>query len=64
MALPAVLNEVISVTGVYSFPYIQTPASAPVDTPTGVIPNPIGPVLLFGNQTIMGGGQRGNRRRR
>ena len=43
MSLPAVLNEVISVTGVYSFPYDQTPASPPTDQVDGVIPNPLGP---------------------
>ena len=30
-------NEVISVTGVYSFPYDQTPASPPTDQANGVI---------------------------
>ena len=55
MSLPAVLNEVISVTGVYSFPYDQNPASPPTDQVDGVIPNPIGPVLLFGNALTIGG---------
>ena len=40
MSLPAVLNEVISVTGVYSFPFTTTPSTPPIDTPTGVIPQP------------------------
>ena len=43
MSLPAVLDEVISVTGVYSFPYDQTPASTPTDPVDGVVPNPLGP---------------------
>src|SRR5262249_53767372 len=37
IALPAVINEVVSVTGVYPFPFINTPSTAPIDTPTGVI---------------------------
>ncbi len=49
ISLPAIINEVISVTGVYSFPFIATPSTSPIDTPTGVIPNPAGPILLFGN---------------
>ena len=51
MSLPAVLNEVISVTGVYSFPYDQTPGSPPTDRINGVLPNPLGPILLFGQLT-------------
>ena len=54
MSLPAVLNEVISVTGVYSFPYDQTPSSPPTDQVDGVT-GVIGPVLLFGNQVFLGG---------
>ena len=55
MSLPAVLNEVISVTGVYSFPYDQTPASPPTDQVTGVLPNQAGPVLLLGSALSIGG---------
>ncbi len=55
MSLPAVLDEVISVTGVYSFPYDQTPASPPTDQVDGVIPNPMGPILLLGASLTIGG---------
>ena len=55
MSLPAVLNEVISVTGVISFPYDQNATSTPVDQVDGVIPNPLGPILLFGNSLTIGG---------
>ena len=55
MSLPAVLDEVISVTGVYSFPYDQTPASPPTDRVDGVLPNPLGPILLLGNSLTIGG---------
>ena len=55
MSLPAVLNEVISVTGVFSFPYDQNATSTPVDQIDGVIPNPLGPILLFGNSLTIGG---------
>ena len=55
MSLPAVLDEVISVTGVYSFPYDQTPASPPTDRVNGVLPNPLGPILLLGNSLTIGG---------
>ena len=55
ISLPAVLNEVISVTGVYSFPYDQTPASPPTDQVDGVLPNPQGPVLLLGASLTIGG---------
>ncbi len=55
MSLPAVLNEVISVTGVISFPYDQNATSTPVDQVNGVIPNPLGPILLFGNSLTIGG---------
>ena len=55
MSLPAVLNEVISVTGVISFPYDQNATSTPVDQVDGVIPNPLGPILLFGSSLTIGG---------
>ena len=60
ISMPAIFNEVISVTGVYSFPFKLTPSTSPIDTPTGVIPQPTGPVLLFGNLlTIAGQGASG-----
>ena len=40
MSLPAVLNEVISVTGTYPFPWTTSPSTTPNDPPIGVIPNP------------------------
>ena len=46
MSLPAVLDEVISVTGVISFPYDQNATSTPVDQNDGVIPNPMGPIVV------------------
>ncbi|MGO9814490.1 MAG: hypothetical protein ACLP53_27480, partial [Isosphaeraceae bacterium] len=55
MSLPAVLNEVISVTGVYPFPYTESPSTTPTDTPTAVIPTQLGPVLVFGNALTIGG---------
>ena len=55
ISLPAVINEVISVTGVYSFPFIATPSTSPIDTPSGVIPRPAGPILLFGSNLTIGG---------
>ena len=55
MSLPAVLNEVISVTGVFSFPYDQTAASPPTDAVDGVIPSKLGPLLLFGDALTIGG---------
>ena len=56
MALPAVLDEVISVTGVYSFPYDQTPGSPPTDQFTTVLAREVfGPVLLLGSSATLGG---------
>src|SRR5208283_5343795 len=49
MSLPAVLNEVISVTGTYPFPFTESPSTIPTDPPTSVIPQQLGPVLVFGN---------------
>jgi hypothetical protein len=56
MSLPAVLDEVISVTGVYSFPYDLTPASPPTDQPVTVLGRETyGPVLLLGSSATLGG---------
>ena len=49
MAFPAILNEAISVTGSYPFPYVGGANTSPIDPGTGVIPRPNGPILLFGN---------------
>ena len=51
MSLPAILNEVISVTGEYSFPFALSPSTLPIDQPIGSIPRPTGPVIVFGNLT-------------
>jgi hypothetical protein len=60
ISLPAVLNEVISVTGSIPFPYIASPSTTP-DKPTqGVFPRlGRGPFLIFGNGTIPGGSAAG-----
>ena len=68
MALPAILNEAISVTGTYPFPYTTDPSSTPNDPSIGVIPDPAGPILVFGNALTIGGtastgGGGGGRRR-
>ena len=55
MSLPAVLNEVISVTGTYPFPFTTSPSTIPTDPPIGAIPDPLGPVLVFGNALTIGG---------
>ena len=55
MSLPAVLDEVISVTGVYSFPYDLTPASPPVPVTTSVYQITNGPVFLLGTSATLGG---------
>ena len=61
MSLPAVLNEVVSVAGSYSWPFTTgpaTPPTNPVTTTVGVngrsTPSPL-PVLVFGNATSLGG---------
>ncbi len=54
MSLPAILNEVVSVTGVIPFPYETGPSQIPTKPAQGVFPRPIGPVLLFGSTTTIG----------
>ncbi len=53
MALPAILNEVISVTGTIPFPFNTGPQGLPVSSPSmvnlGFVGIGFGPVLLFGN---------------
>jgi hypothetical protein len=46
---------VISVTGVYPFPFTESPSTIPTDPPTSVIPQQLGPVLVFGNALTIGG---------
>ncbi len=55
MSLPAVLNEVVSVTGVYSYPFATGPNTPPTDPPVGIAPRPGGPILIFGNALTLGG---------
>ncbi len=55
MSLPGVLNEVISVTGTYPYPFTDSPSTIPTDPPVGVIPNLLGPLLVFGNALTIGG---------
>jgi hypothetical protein len=50
MALPAILNEAISVTGVSPLPFSLSASSSPLDTTSDVYPRPLGPVLVFGPQ--------------
>jgi hypothetical protein len=55
MSLPAVLNEVVSVTGVIPFPFVQTPSTLPTDPPIGVTPRPPQPVLITAGSTATTG---------
>ena len=54
ISLPAVLNEVISVTGSYSFPFANSATSTPDDPGSGVYPRPRGPVLAISNIAAAG----------
>jgi hypothetical protein len=49
MALPAILNEVVSVTGSIPFPFATGPNTPPTNPPIGVVPRPLGPALIFGS---------------
>ena len=63
ISFPAVLNEVISVTGSYSYPYAGDAHTPPTDPGTGVVPRPPGPILLYGfpvTGTISAGTTAGN----
>ncbi len=51
MSLPAVLNEVISVSGSYSFPFATGADADPTDPAVGVLPRPRGPVLVTDQAT-------------
>jgi hypothetical protein len=55
MSLPATLNEVISVTGVIPFPFVDTPATKPTDPPIGVTPTPQQPILITAGSTATTG---------
>ena len=60
IAFPAILNDVVSVTGSYSYPFSTGPAETPANTnpnqPIGIAGQQYGPVLVFGNATTLGGG--------
>jgi len=56
MSLPAVLNEVISVTGTYPFPLVQNATSTPLNNFNGVVPRQNAPFLLGGLTTGLTGG--------
>ena len=47
MSLPAVLNEVVSVTGTYPFPFSEGPDTPPTDPTVGTVPRPLGPILIY-----------------
>lgn len=51
MALPAVINEVISVSGTFPFPFGTGPTADPTDPTVGPSPRPIGPVLVTDQTT-------------
>ena len=48
MALPAILDAVVSVTGSSPLPFSENASTPPTDPATGVYPRPLGPVLVFG----------------
>jgi hypothetical protein len=54
MSLPAILNEVVSVTGTYPFPFTGQVDTPPTNPPTGILPFPPQPVLLPPVGTIGG----------
>ena len=56
ISLPAVLNEVVSVSGSYSYPFVTGPYELPTNPPVGIVPRPlVVPVLVFGNAIQLGG---------
>ena len=46
MPLPAVLNEVITVTGSYPLPFLPTSTTPPTDPTQGVLTRPAAPILV------------------
>jgi hypothetical protein len=56
MSLPGVLNEVISVSGTYPFPYITTARNGPNDPSPGVAPRPGVPNILANTNPAAGSG--------
>jgi hypothetical protein len=61
ISFPAILNEVISVTGTIPFPYSTGPEGLPTQPPSGIFPGANGPLLVtigptgIGNITTTGG---------
>ncbi len=49
MSFPAILNEVISVTGTYPFIFQDSASTPPTDPARTVTGRTIGPILIFGN---------------
>jgi hypothetical protein len=54
ISLPAIFNEVVSVTGSYSYPFATGPAELPTNPPVGVANNLGGPIIVFGNTPAVG----------
>ncbi len=52
-SMPAILNEAISVTGSYPFPFAAGANTPPTDPGLGVIPRPIGPWTIFDGTTAI-----------
>ncbi len=57
MAFPAILNEMVSVTGTIPFPYVQTPSTAPTDPTIGTVQTNINntPATIFEEGIAVGG---------
>jgi hypothetical protein len=57
ISMPAILNEVVSVTGSYPYPFSTGPGTPPTNPPVGIVPRPNNnPILIFGNSVTIGGG--------
>ncbi len=54
MSLPAILDEVTSVTGSIPFPFVTGPSTPPTNPTQGTFPSLVGPVLLFANTINIG----------
>ncbi|HMB05237.1 MAG TPA: hypothetical protein VKP69_16050, partial [Isosphaeraceae bacterium] len=56
ISFPAILNEVVSVTGTIPFPYQTGPGGLPTQPPSGVVPRPLPPLLVSIGSTGIGNG--------